>query len=115
MLIVVGLYVACELVANLTAVKPVVLGPLVVPAGVFIYALTFTLLDLINEGLGRSGARQVVVAGIGANLLLAGYSWLTVTWPARRRLAPMPATTTWRAPDRPNPSLMRSRSVKVRA
>jgi uncharacterized integral membrane protein (TIGR00697 family) len=81
-LILVGLYVACELVANLTAVKPVVLGPLVVPAGVFIYAVTFTLLDLINERLGRSGARQVVVAGIGANLLLAGYAWLTVTWPA---------------------------------
>ena len=33
---------------------------LVVPAGVFIYALTFTLLDLINERLGKRGARQVI-------------------------------------------------------
>ena len=37
-----GLYVACELIANTTATKPVALpGGIVVPAAVFIYALTF--------------------------------------------------------------------------
>jgi uncharacterized integral membrane protein (TIGR00697 family) len=80
--VVVGLYVACELIANLTAAKPVVLGPLVVPAGVFIYALTFTLLDLVNERLGKIGARQVIGTAFAANLLLAAYAQLTVWWPA---------------------------------
>jgi uncharacterized integral membrane protein (TIGR00697 family) len=96
----IGLYVACELIANVTAVKPVVLGgaagaalaplgrwlpgggPLVVPAGVFVYALTFTLLDLINERLGKRGARQVIGTAFCANLLLAAYAQLTVWWPA---------------------------------
>jgi len=78
----VGLYVACELIANVTAAKPIVLGPLVVPAGVFIYALTFTLLDLVNERLGKVGARQVIATAFAANLLLAAYAQLTVWWPA---------------------------------
>ena len=82
MIVVVGLYVACELIANLTATKPIGLGPLVVPAGVFIYALTFTLLDLVNERLGKIGARRVIGTAFAANLLLAAYAQLTVWWPA---------------------------------
>jgi uncharacterized integral membrane protein (TIGR00697 family) len=84
----IGLYIACELIANVTAVKPVLLGGgglfvdgLVVPAGVFIYALTFTLLDLVHERLGKRGARQVIGTAFCANLLLAAYAQLTVWWP----------------------------------
>jgi uncharacterized integral membrane protein (TIGR00697 family) len=82
MTLAIGLYIACELIANVTAVKPVVLGGLVVPAGVFIYALTFTLLDLINERLGKRGTRRVIATAFCANLLLAAYAQLTVWWPA---------------------------------
>jgi queuosine precursor transporter len=80
----IGLYIACELIANVTAVKPILIGSLgiVVPAGVFVYALTFTLLDLIHERLGKRGARQVIGTAFCANLLLAAYAWLTVWWPA---------------------------------
>jgi hypothetical protein len=85
----IGLYIACELIANVTAVKPIVLGGaglfadgLVVPAGVFIYALTFTLLDLIHERLGKRGARQVIGTAFCANFLLAAYAQVTVWWPA---------------------------------
>jgi len=80
----IGLYIAAELIANVTAVKPIVLGRLgiIVPAGVFVYALTFTLLDLINERLGKRGARQVIGTAFCANLLLAAYAQLTVWLPA---------------------------------
>ncbi len=77
----VGLYVACELIANVTAGKPVALGGLVVPAAVFLYTLTFTLIDLINERLGKSGARHVVLTAFVANLLLAGYTQLAIRLP----------------------------------
>ena len=84
MTLAIGLYIACELIANVTSVKPLALGRLgvIVPAGVFIYALTFTLLDLIHERLGKRGARQVIGTAFAANLLLAGYAQLTVSWPA---------------------------------
>ena len=84
MTLAIGLYIACELIANVTSVKPLALGRfgVIVPAGVFIYALTFTLLDLIHERLGKQGARQVIGTAFAANLLLAGYAQLTVSWPA---------------------------------
>jgi len=79
--LVIGLYIACNIIANVTASKSVMVGGIVVPAAVFIYSLTFTLIDLINERLGKEGARQVVYAGFAANLLLAGYSWFAVALP----------------------------------
>ncbi len=79
--ILLGLYIACELIANVTASKPVQLGGIVVPAAIFIYTLTFTLIDLINESLGKSGAQKVILAAFIANLLLAGYAQLAVLLP----------------------------------
>jgi hypothetical protein len=78
-----GLYVACELIANTTAGKPVALPDgSVVPAAVFVYALTFTLVDLVHERLGQTGARQVVYVAFAANLLLAAYVQLAIRLPS---------------------------------
>lgn len=79
--ILIGLYIACEVVANVTASKPVQLGGIVVPAAIFIYALTFTLIDLINESTGKQGARRVILTAFVANLLLAAYARFAVALP----------------------------------
>ena len=80
--LIVGLYVACELIANITAGKPVALpGGITVPAAVFIYALTFTLIDLVNDRLGKQGARYVVCAAFLTNLLLAAYIQFAIWLP----------------------------------
>src|SRR4030066_553245 len=80
-IILIGLYIACELIANVTASKPIQLGGIVVPAAIFIYTLTFTLIDLINESLGKAGARKVILAAFIANLLLAAYAQFAVILP----------------------------------
>jgi len=77
----IALYIACEVIANVTAYKPVSIAGITVPAAVFIYTLTFTLIDLINERLGKHGARQVVYAGFAANVLLAAYAQFAVALP----------------------------------
>ncbi len=79
--ILIGLYIACELIANVTASKPIQLGGIVVPSAIFIYTLTFTLIDLINESMGKPGARRVILSAFIANLLLAAYAQLTVLLP----------------------------------
>lgn len=81
-IIVVCLYVACEIIANVTAGKPVRLFSLVVPSAVFIYTVTFTLIDLLHELYGREGARRVVVGAFLANGLLASYSMLVLMMPS---------------------------------
>lgn len=77
----IAIYIACELIANVTASKPVSLGAIVVPAAVFIYALTFTLIDLINERLGKQGAKKVIYSAFAANLLLAAYCQFAIWMP----------------------------------
>lgn len=80
-ILLIGLYIACELIANVTASKPVQIGGLVVPAAIFIYTLTFTLIDLINESMGKEGARRVILAAFIANILLAVYAQFAVLLP----------------------------------
>jgi uncharacterized integral membrane protein (TIGR00697 family) len=76
------LYTACLMIANVTAGRVTQLGPFSVPAAIYIFALSFTLIDLINQALGKGAARHVVYAALGANLLMAAYFWLVVKLPA---------------------------------
>jgi queuosine precursor transporter len=76
------IYVACEIIANITAGRPVEIAGLQAPGGVFIYALTFTLIDLINEQFGKRRARYVVLAAFSANILFALYTGLILRLPA---------------------------------
>ncbi|NPA91813.1 MAG: queuosine precursor transporter [Chloroflexi bacterium] len=78
---IVGLYITCEVIANVTAAKPVQVLGIVVPAAVFIYALTFTLIDLVNERFGKQGARYVIYTAFIANLLLAAYAQFAIWLP----------------------------------
>lgn len=77
----VGIYLACELIANITAGKITVVGPFAVPAAVYVFALTYTLLDLINYTLGQKETRRVVTTAFLANALLALYSFIVIKLP----------------------------------
>ena len=79
---IVGLYIACDVIANLTAGKITLCGPFTVPAAIYIFAITFTLIDLINLALGKQAARRVVLAAFAANIVLALYSILVVHLPS---------------------------------
>lgn len=81
-LVFVGLYVACEIIANVTAGRPVQFFGLIVPSAVFIYTVTFTLIDVIHEIYGKAGARKVVYGAFAANLMLAAYAYLIIHLPA---------------------------------
>jgi hypothetical protein len=81
-LVFVCLYVACEIIANVTAGRPVTFFGIVVPSAVFIYALTFTLVDVIHEIYGREGSRKVILGAFFANILLVMYAYLVIHLPA---------------------------------
>jgi uncharacterized integral membrane protein (TIGR00697 family) len=76
-----GLYIACELVANITASKISIIGPFAVPAAVYIFTITYTLLDVINRVLGPQEARRIIMVAFVCNALLALYSFLAVALP----------------------------------
>ena len=61
---------AALVAANIAAVKIVGWGPLVVPAGVLAYSITFPLAETVTEIWGRRRAQVVVNAGIMTQMLV---------------------------------------------
>lgn len=72
----VGAYVICQLIADVGATKFVEIAGVVMPAGTFVFALTFTLRDMVHKRLGREWARAAIVAAAAFNVFLSGYLWL---------------------------------------
>ncbi len=64
----VALFVASLLTANIIAVKLVQLGPLIVPAGVVIFPLSYILGDILTEVYGFRYARRAIWLGFIGNL-----------------------------------------------
>ena len=78
----IGGYVMCQAVADVAATKLVHIGSMVIPAGTFVFTITFTLRDLIHKRLGKQWARTVIIAAGIFNLFMAGYLALMTYLPA---------------------------------
>jgi uncharacterized integral membrane protein (TIGR00697 family) len=61
---------ALVIVSNIVAIKIITLGPLTVPAAIFIFPATFLVTDILTEKWGPSQARRAVWAGFYANLVV---------------------------------------------
>lgn len=69
----VGTYVMAQAIADVGATKLVEIGGVVMPGGTFIFALTFTLRDMIHKRLGKEWARTAIFVAAVLNILLAVY------------------------------------------
>ncbi len=78
----VGGYILCQAVADVAATKLIQIGPVILPAGTFIFALTFTLRDLLHKRLGKQWATATIVAAGVFNLAQAGYLMAMAALPA---------------------------------
>jgi uncharacterized integral membrane protein (TIGR00697 family) len=88
----VAVFVTAIVTAQLTAAKvlqlslpvslPVVGDALLVPGGVFAYALTFFATDCYAELYGRREARALVNVGFVMNLVMLGLVWVAIRAPA---------------------------------
>jgi hypothetical protein len=73
----VGGYVLCQAVADVGATKFVDLGGIVLPAGSLMFALTFTLRDLVHKRLGKVWAQAAIVAAGTFNVVQSLYlAWM---------------------------------------
>lgn len=71
-------YLLCQIIADVTALKMVDMFGIYVPAAVFIYALTFTLRDVVHKQLGKQTAVFMVLTAGVVNVLMAAYFMFTV-------------------------------------
>jgi uncharacterized integral membrane protein (TIGR00697 family) len=79
--VLVGLYVAAQMVADITAVKIMSIWHWTVPAGTLVYAWTFTNRDLIHKQLGKRVARLAIVLAGVINVLMAVYFGFAILAP----------------------------------
>lgn len=92
--ILIGGYVAIQLMSDIAATKAIVLGPLTMDGGV-IYSLTFTWRDLIHKRLGIKAARAVIVVAGVVNAVMALYFWLVAKLPPTTDYAAAGGQTAW--------------------
>lgn len=80
-IVVVSLYIAAQLLADIASLKITLIAGFSMDAGTFIYPLTFTIRDLIHKRLGKQVARQVIILAAGINLFMAFFFQFTAWLP----------------------------------
>lgn len=79
-IILAGIYIFLQMVADIAAAKVIVLGKIVMDAGI-IYSLTFTWRDVIHKQLGKKAAQTaIILAGI-INVIMVWYFIFVVKLP----------------------------------
>jgi len=69
-LVLLGIFVAAVVLANLLGTKIANFGWFVASVGIFMYPITFLATDIVAEVFGRKKVMMFVVAGLIANLML---------------------------------------------
>lgn len=75
-LIVVSVFIACLISANITAVKLVELGGFILPAAVLIFPISYIVGDVLTEVYGLRLARQAIWLGFLCNVIVVASTWL---------------------------------------
>ena len=71
-----ALFVTCLLTANTIAPKLIVVGGLVLTAGIVIFPISYVLGDVLTEVWGYGAARRVIWLGFACNLLMVVAIWI---------------------------------------
>ncbi len=74
-------YSGSLVLAAVLASKIIAIGPLVVPAGVLAYSLTFLVTDVIGEIWGKQRAQTVIVGGFITLVLVFLLTGISIFWP----------------------------------
>jgi uncharacterized integral membrane protein (TIGR00697 family) len=75
LVIIVALFITCLITANVIAVKVINLGPLVLPAAIFVFPLSYICGDVLTEVYGYRVARRVIWLGFACNLVFVFFAW----------------------------------------
>jgi uncharacterized integral membrane protein (TIGR00697 family) len=81
-LLVVALFLACLIAANIIAVKLIEVAGLLLPAAIIIFPVSYILGDVLTEVYGYAQARRVIWLGFLCNLIVVVAIWIAGLLPA---------------------------------
>ncbi len=73
--IITAIFVTSLITANIIAVKVISLGPLILPAAIIIFPLSYIFGDILTEVYGYRQARRVIWLGFFCNLIFVIFVW----------------------------------------
>ncbi len=76
LVIITAIFITCLITANVTAVKVISLGPVILPAAIFIFPLSYIFGDVLTEVYGYRQARKVIWLGFTCNLIFVIFAWV---------------------------------------
>ena len=76
MVIVTAIFVTCLITANVIAVKIISIGPLILPAAIIVFPLSYIFGDILTEVYGYRQARRVIWLGFLCNLIFVVFAWI---------------------------------------
>ena len=76
LVIITAIFITCLITANVIAVKVISLGPVILPAAIFIFPLSYIFGDVLTEVYGYRQARKIIWLGFICNLIFVIFVWV---------------------------------------
>ena len=76
LVIITAIFITCLITANVIAVKVISLGPVILPAAIFVFPLSYIFGDVLTEVYGYRVARRVIWLGFICNLIFVFFAWV---------------------------------------
>lgn len=74
--VIVVIFITCLITANIIAVKIISFGPVIIPAAIIVFPLSYIFGDILTEVYGYRLARRVIWLGFICNLIFVLFVWL---------------------------------------
>ena len=76
LVIITAIFITCLITANVIAVKVISLGPVILPAAIFVFPLSYIFGDVLTEVYGYRVVRRVIWLGFICNLIFVFFAWV---------------------------------------
>lgn len=80
--IITAVFITCLITANIIAVKVISLGPVILPAAIIVFPISYIFGDILTEVYGYQWARRVIWLGFICNLIFVLFAWLGQIMPS---------------------------------
>jgi hypothetical protein len=74
--IITAVFITCLITANIIAVKVISVGPIILPAAIVVFPISYIFGDILTEVYGYRLARRVIWLGFACNLIFVFFAWV---------------------------------------
>lgn len=81
-ILIIGVYIACQMISNISSVKIANVLSLAVDGGTFIYPLAFTIRDMAHKTIGKKNTQKLIIVSAIINTFTPIYFYIVSQIPA---------------------------------